>query len=204
MPLAGRILGREDGDGASGPACVVLRWCGRRVGGLGRLDELIVPLVTARAPRLLALHGVGPDTAALLLIAADDHPGRLRSEAAWAHLCAVARIPASSGKSPATGSIRRQPRGQPCPVADRDHPDELACPDAGLRRAAHRARPVEEGDHPRPEALRHTRGLPPPAPRLTPQTRGRPDPLIGCRIRAGLLTIRRPSPSRPALLGVTS
>jgi transposase len=50
------------------------------------------------SPSLLALHGVGPDTAALLLIAAGDHPGRLRSEAAWAHLCAVAPIPASSGK----------------------------------------------------------------------------------------------------------
>src|ERR1700693_2210224 len=65
---------------------------------LGRLDELIIPLVTARAPGLLALYGVGPDTAALLLIAAGDHPERLRSEAAWAHLCAAAPIPASSGK----------------------------------------------------------------------------------------------------------
>ena len=54
--------------------------------------------MTARAPGLLALHGVGPDTAALLLIAAGDHPHRLRSEAAWAHLCAAAPIPASSGK----------------------------------------------------------------------------------------------------------
>jgi transposase len=54
--------------------------------------------VTARAAGLLALHGVGPDTAALLLIAAGDHPHRLRSEAAWAPLCAVAPIPASSGK----------------------------------------------------------------------------------------------------------
>jgi hypothetical protein len=33
-----------------------------------------------------------------LLIAAGDHPERLRSEAAWAHLCAAAPIPASSGK----------------------------------------------------------------------------------------------------------
>ena len=65
---------------------------------LARLDELIVPLVTARAPSLLRLYGVGSDTAATLLIAAGDHPGRLRSEAAWAHLCASAPIPASSGK----------------------------------------------------------------------------------------------------------
>jgi transposase len=81
---------------------IALRELGRRAefldGQIERLDELIIPLVTARAPSLLALHGVGPDTAALLLIAAGDHPERLRSEAAWAHLCAVAPIPASSGK----------------------------------------------------------------------------------------------------------
>ena len=81
---------------------VAVRELGRRAefldGQLERLDELIVPLVTARAPGLLALYGAGPDTAALLLVAAGDHPERLRSEAAWAHLCAVAPIPASSGK----------------------------------------------------------------------------------------------------------
>src|SRR2546430_15949168 len=66
---------------------------------LERLDELIGPLVTAHAPGLLALYGIGPNTAALLLIAAGDHPGRLRSEAAWAHLCATAPVPASSGKT---------------------------------------------------------------------------------------------------------
>ena len=60
--------------------------------------------MTARAPGLLALHGVGPDTAALLLVAAGDHPERLRTEAAWAHLCGAAPIPASSGKTPVTGS----------------------------------------------------------------------------------------------------
>jgi transposase len=79
-----------------------LRELGRRAqfldAQLERLDQLIVPLLTARAPGLLRLHGVGPDTAATLLIAAGDHPGRLRSEAAWAHLCACAPIPASSGK----------------------------------------------------------------------------------------------------------
>ena len=55
--------------------------------------------MTAHAPGLLALYGIGPHTAAMLLIAAGDHPGRLRSEAAWAHLCAAAPIPASSGKT---------------------------------------------------------------------------------------------------------
>jgi transposase len=82
---------------------IALRELGRRAAFLGsqlrRFDELIVPLVTARAPGLLALHGVGPDSAAMLLVAAGDHPQRLRSEAAWAHLCATAPIPASSGKT---------------------------------------------------------------------------------------------------------
>jgi transposase len=57
---------------------VALRELGRRAqfldAQLERLDELIIPLVTARVPGLLSLHGVGPDTAALLLIAAGDHP----------------------------------------------------------------------------------------------------------------------------------
>ena len=82
---------------------VALRELGRRVrfldGQLERLDELLGPLVTARAPGLLALHGVGPDTAAMLLAAAGDHPERLRSESSWAHLCGVAPVPASSGKT---------------------------------------------------------------------------------------------------------
>jgi transposase len=82
---------------------ITLRELGRRAefldAQLGRLDELIVPLVTVRAPGLLSLCGIGPDTAALLLIAAGDHPQRLRSEAAWAHLGAAAPVPASSGRA---------------------------------------------------------------------------------------------------------
>ena len=101
--VAGLASLRPRPGGTAGHATrVALRELGRRAqfldGQLDRLDELIVPLVTARAPGLLALYGVGPRTAALLLIAAGDHPGRLRSEAAWAHLCGAAPIPASPGK----------------------------------------------------------------------------------------------------------
>jgi hypothetical protein len=82
---------------------VALRELGRRVefldAQIDRLDDLIIPLVTVRAPRLLDLYGVGPDTAAMLLVAAGDRPERLRSEAAWAHMCGVAPVPASSGKT---------------------------------------------------------------------------------------------------------
>jgi len=86
---------------------LALRELGRRAqfldDQLARLDELIVALVTARAPGLLALYGVGPDTAAMLLVAAGDHPERLHSEAAWAHLCATAPSPHPRARSPATG-----------------------------------------------------------------------------------------------------
>jgi transposase len=101
--VAGTALLRpRPGDAAGYATRFAVRELGRRSefpdDQIERLDELIVPLVTARAPALLALYGVGPETAALLLAAAGDHPERLRSEAAWAHLCAVAPIPASSGK----------------------------------------------------------------------------------------------------------
>ena len=56
-------------------------------------------LVAAAGPRLLALHGVGTDVAGQLLASAGDNPDRLRSEAAFAHLCGVAPIPASSGRT---------------------------------------------------------------------------------------------------------
>lgn len=43
------------------------------------------------------MPGVGPETAGQLLTSAGDNPDRLRSEAAFAHLCGVAPVPASSG-----------------------------------------------------------------------------------------------------------
>jgi transposase len=63
------------------------------------LDVQLDRLVAAAAPALLAVKGVGTETAAALLVAGGDNPERLRSEAAFAHLCGVAPIPASSGKT---------------------------------------------------------------------------------------------------------
>jgi transposase len=57
------------------------------------------PLVTAAAPQLQALPGVGVEVAAQLLTTVGDNPDRLHSEAAFAHLCGVAPIPASSGQT---------------------------------------------------------------------------------------------------------
>ncbi len=62
------------------------------------LDCQLKRLVTETAPSLVAVHGVGVDTAATLLVAVGQDPRRLKSEAAFAHLCGVAPVPASSGK----------------------------------------------------------------------------------------------------------
>jgi transposase len=62
------------------------------------LDTQLERLVAMAAPALVAVKGVGTETAAVLLVAAGDNPERLHSEAAFAHLCGVAPIPASSGK----------------------------------------------------------------------------------------------------------
>jgi len=82
---------------------LALQTLGRRVVDLDttteRIDQQLATLVRATAPGLLALEGVGIDTAAILIVAAGDNPQRLRSEAAFAHLCGVAPIEASSGKT---------------------------------------------------------------------------------------------------------
>jgi transposase len=66
---------------------------------IAELDEQIARLVSEAVPALAALRGVGTDTAASLLVAVGDNPERLKSEASFAHLCGVAPVPASSGKT---------------------------------------------------------------------------------------------------------
>jgi transposase len=63
------------------------------------LDKQITAAVAAHTPQLLDRHGVGPDTAAALLIAAGDNPDRLHSQASFAALCGVSPVEASSGKT---------------------------------------------------------------------------------------------------------
>jgi hypothetical protein len=53
------------------------------------LDQLIEPLVGELAPALLAMVGVGVESAGEFLVAADDNPERLTSEASFAMLCGV-------------------------------------------------------------------------------------------------------------------
>ncbi len=80
----------------------VIRGLARRIQGLNAeiktIDQTLRLLIETEAPGLVALHGVGTDTAASLLVAAGDNPDRIHSETSWAHLCGVTPIPASSGK----------------------------------------------------------------------------------------------------------
>jgi transposase len=62
------------------------------------LDVALKELVEAVAPELVAMRGVGIDTAGALLVAAGDNPERMRSEAAFAALCGTSPVDASSGK----------------------------------------------------------------------------------------------------------
>jgi transposase len=82
---------------------LAMQTLGRRVLDIdidcARLDDELAALVKATAPSLLDLYGVGPHTAAVLLVAVGDNAERITSEAAFAHLCGVAPIHASSGKT---------------------------------------------------------------------------------------------------------
>lgn len=68
-------------------------------GEVEELDDALSQLVHRAAPRTIALRAIGVDHAGQLLITAGERPERLRSEAAFAHLCGVAPIPASSGRT---------------------------------------------------------------------------------------------------------
>lgn len=63
------------------------------------LKKQLDALTAQVAPSTSAIFGLGPDTVSALLVAIGDNPDRLRSESAFARLCGVAPIPASSGKT---------------------------------------------------------------------------------------------------------
>jgi transposase len=63
------------------------------------LEAQIDDLATAANPHLRSIRGVGPTTAAQLLLTAGGNPDRLRTEASFAALCGTAPVPASSGKT---------------------------------------------------------------------------------------------------------
>ena len=64
-----------------------------------QLERQIDQLTSATDPLLRSRFGVGPDTAAALLLAAGDNPARLRSDASFSMLCGSSPLPASSGQT---------------------------------------------------------------------------------------------------------
>ena len=60
-------------------------------------DATLNELTTRVAPTLRDRFGIGPDTAAEMLIVFGDNPERIHSDAAFAKHCGTAPIPASSG-----------------------------------------------------------------------------------------------------------
>jgi transposase len=77
----------------------IARRCLALTAEVTELDTHLRSLVRTARPALRDIHGVGDQTAAQLLVTCGDNPGRLRSEAAFAALCGVAPIPASSGRT---------------------------------------------------------------------------------------------------------
>lgn len=62
------------------------------------LDAMIGAIVDDLAPSLVARNSIGKESAAQLLLTAGDNSDRFKSEAAFAALCGVSPVPASSGK----------------------------------------------------------------------------------------------------------
>jgi transposase len=99
---AANMRPRQGSDPVTYTTNLVIRNLARRIKALNAemrsIDQTLITLIGDTAPSLFELYGLGPDTAASLLVAAGENSDRLHSERSWAHLCGVAPIPASSGK----------------------------------------------------------------------------------------------------------
>ena len=107
-------------------------------------------------------------------MAAGDNPERLHSEAAWAHLCGVAPVPAGSGKT--NGKVKVHDGGDRqansalwriVMVRIADDPDSQLYFERRVKEGKTKAR-----SHPHLEALRRPRGLSLPASRPNPRADG--------------------------------
>jgi transposase len=121
------------------------------------LDTLTAKL----APNTSAVFALGPETAAALLVTIGDNPDRLRTEAAFAHLCGVAPIPASSGKT----NQHRLHRGGDRTANRSLHTAVVVRLRYCERTRAYAARRTKEGrtlharNHPVPQALHRPRSI---------------------------------------------
>ena len=122
---------------------------------IGTHDEVLDRITTTAAPTLREAFGIGPDSAAEMMIVAGDNPERIRSDAASAKLCGACPIPASTGITNRHRLFRgghRQANAALYRIVIVPH--ALAPTDSRLRHAPHRPGPVQEKHHPLPEAIR--------------------------------------------------
>jgi transposase len=102
LSVAARLRINHGWDVETATTAMVLRDLARRALELSteatRHEKAILAIVRSWRPDLLNQPGVGPIIAATLLCAW-SHPGRVRSEAAFAMLAGVAPIPANSGQT---------------------------------------------------------------------------------------------------------
>jgi len=101
--LCTRLRPSSTADQPTRAAKLALRSVARRIQILSKeiaeLDSELDALVATAAPKTLALLGLGTHHTATLLVAAGENIDRFSSEAAFAHLCAAAPIPVSSGRT---------------------------------------------------------------------------------------------------------
>ena len=201
---------RPSGESSVSYAKQALRRLARRYQTLdteiAELDVEIRRLGAKTNPALLAAHGVGPDSAAALLIAAGDNPARMKSERSFAALCALSPVQASSGRTVRHRLNRggnRQANSALWP--DRYHPDayrrfhqrirdQTTCPgqkanrDHPMPQTAHRPTNLP-ADH-QPATHPGLRPAPPPTPtsshhryRNRPRSRNLPQPHLSTQTR---------------------
>ncbi|MEV7946015.1 IS110 family transposase [Streptomyces rubiginosohelvolus] len=94
---------RPAGDAVHTAVLTALKGLARRIKELTAEHQALVKaldnVVSVHNPGLRAAYGVGPDTAAQLLVTAGGNPERMRTEASFAALCGAAPVPASSGRT---------------------------------------------------------------------------------------------------------
>ncbi|UOZ03294.1 IS110 family transposase [Amycolatopsis sp. WQ 127309] len=125
------------------------------------LNAQTAAVLTGHNSAMLDTYGVGPDTAATLLIAAGDNPERLRSEASFAALCGVSPVEASSGRTATPpAQPRRRPPGQLRPALHRAGPPALGPTHPRLHRPACPRGQNQTRSRPLPQTLHRPRVLP--------------------------------------------
>ena len=123
-------------------------------------DGVLDTVTRGAAPTLREAFGIGPDSAAEMMIVLGDNPTRIRvrggvCQALWG--VSHSRIERTDQSTPALSG--RPSPGQRRALSHRHCPHALASTDDGLRRSTDGRGFEQEGHHPLPETLRGTRDL---------------------------------------------